>query len=210
MDVSGTMERPPGPPLLLRIRKPGLREGNTKGRYEPSPGKARASADLCCCRTGGGRGTGKEMRRRAGHRGPCALSPGIWAVGGGRLKGFSREKWCPWEGADKSERTLASEREQDWRQGDGRGGSGTDPEDGRHLRETVQAAFLRTRSRGTDGDAGPLGARREPGTTPERLAGTPECLVVLLIKRENGERRAGLEKITSPVLDGLGIILSTF
>lgn len=37
-----------------------------------------------------------------------------------------------------------------------------------------------------------------------------EWLVVLLIKIEERERKAGLEKIMSPVLDILGIILSKF
>lgn len=57
---------------------------------------------------------------------------------------------------------------------------------------------------------GGLSKRKVPATTPEHLAGDTEWLVVLLIKIGNRQRRAGLEKIMSPVLDILGIISSKF
>ena len=87
-------------------------------------------------------------------------------------------------------------------------------EDGRHLEETCGAFSGPLRKQDPQGWAsdwkqGPR-ARGQPETTPEDLAGKTECLVVLLIKSANRERRAGLEKITSLTLDIWGFISSKF
>ena len=99
------------------------------------------------------------------------------------------------------------------RQGDGSGSNWRDPEDARQLQETCMAfpqTLRRQNRQGRASDWMQGGGREEPGTTPEDLAGKTEHLVVLLIKLEKRERRAGLEKITSLVLDILAIISSKF
>lgn len=99
------------------------------------------------------------------------------------------------------------------RRGDGSGNNRRDPEDGRYLQETCTAfpqTLRRQNRQGRASDWMQGGGREEPATTPEDLAGAAEHLVVLLIKLENRERSAGLEKTTSLVLDILGIISSKF